>query len=190
MVRPALTDPQQFVLDVAAIPGQVDDLDDPCVPTMERFRREAEAFDFNLAEFWKTVDPADGNDFIDAVEKAMLDYGPSTSLPTEHLRTEGLWMRWCVIDQSHMVTTKVHGTQHPLALMEGVMSVWTPDKGLVTHMAPSILITEPGTRRIIFAHTRVQCVTFHPGADEDVQKLEDRIITPHTNPRLTEAALA
>jgi hypothetical protein len=187
MVKPAQTDYEDMILGVESIPSQVDDLENPCIEPLEAIRREAEAFDFYLKDFWNKVQPKDADDFIDHVEAAMAGKGNPAGWINDHRFTKGMCIRSWTSPRGVLCTTKKHGTQHPLAIMQGQMSIWTKEEGVVTYAAPNILITEPGTRRILFTHSYVVAVTFHPTEETDLQKIEDAIIMKHTN-RLLEGA--
>lgn len=187
MVKIVPEDFSDLVTDLESIPGQVDDLENPCIEPLEAIRREAEAFDFYLREFWKRVNPRDEDDFIDHVEMAMLQKGSEGCVQTDGRFTNKLYIRSWQAAKGTLCTTKRHGTQHPLAIMQGQMSIWTMKDGVNTYAAPNILITEPGTRRILFCHNFVTAVTFHPTDETDLQKIEDTIIMKHTN-RLLEVA--
>jgi hypothetical protein len=170
-----------FAHEIATLPQQVDDLENPCLPPLEAIQREAEALQFHIDQFRLEVGEMDDDTFIDHIEKAMSDYGTLHHLTVENKKIKGMWMRSCWIPQGVMSTTKIHMTEHPLAIMQGALTVWTPETGCITYGAPNILITKPGTRRLVYAHTDVMAVTFHPGEDEDVAALEARIIKPRTN---------
>jgi hypothetical protein len=172
---------EDLVLGVESIPAQVDDLDSPCLDPLETIRREAEAFDFYLKDFWDRVQPKDENDFIDHVEAAMVQNGVPGRTKVDHRFTKGICMRSCSVPRGTLFTTKIHGTQHPLAIMQGQLSIWTRENGVSSYSAPNILITEPGTRRIVFTHSDVVGVTFHPTDETDLQKIEDTIIMKHSN---------
>ncbi len=187
MVNLAPDQYRELVSGVDSIPAQVEDRDSPCLPALERMRREAEAFDFYLRDFWNKIQPLDEHDFIDHVEKAIVGCGRPETGDVEHQFTEGICMRSLRLPQGTLCVTKIHGTQHPLAIMQGVLTIWTPDKGAITYSAPNIIITEPGTRRIVFAHTDFTAVTFHPTTETDISKIEDQIIMKHHN-RLLEVA--
>lgn len=110
-----------------------------------------------------------------------------TEPPVEHVHTPGLYTRVCHIHAGVLVTSKIHNTEHPLFLLKGSASIWTKDKGVVTYHAPCAVVTKPDTRRIYYAHTDTIAVTCHPNPDNerDIDKIEARIMLPHTNPLLS-----
>lgn len=172
---------EELVIGLTTIPEQVDDLVSPALLPGERMRREAEAFGFTLAQFRESLGEVSMNDFIDAVEVAMVSYGNLVEMDLEHRFIEKQYIRSCRIAEGTLFTTKTHGTEHPLAVMQGVMSFWTEEEGVMTYGAPNILITQPGARRIGFAHTEVMAVTFHPTEKTDLKEIEEDIIMKHTN---------
>lgn len=132
---------------------------------------------------------------IDALERRMLAEMPLVDQPLEHLWLPGLYVRTVVNPAGSLVTTKIHKTRHPFFVMKGVATVRGPD-GICEIVAPYQGVTEPGTRRIIFAGimaedgsalagedvvwTTVHALTPEEEAEPDEQRriamIEERII--------------
>lgn len=115
---------------------------------------------------------------IDRLEKAMLANLPLVDFPVEHLFTNGLYVRTVFNPAGSLLTTKIHKTEHPFAILKGSVSVYVPGVGTEHLEAPHIGVTKPGTRRVIYAHEDTVWVTFHPNPDDetDLDKLEERLI--------------
>lgn len=125
-------------------------------------------------------------EFIDNIEAILLDE-PQVECQLDHLFTKGIYTRQLIIPAGTIMTTKLHKTEHPFAVMSGSLTVYTDDEGQVSIEAPYIGVTAIGTRRVIHAITDVIWVTFHSNIDDetDLDILENRIIEPYENKVLT-----
>lgn len=166
---------------IATLQEQVDDPDCLSMPLGEIIRREAEGFAFYMQEFWDRVQPEDSDDFIDHIEKALELHGGIQELQVDHRFIEHQVLRSCIIPAGVLTVTKIHNTEHPLFITSGAMTIWTKEEGAVTYGAPNVLITTPGTRRVIFTHLDSSFVTCHAGTEKTVGELEERIIKKRTN---------
>lgn len=125
------------------------------------------------------------NDNIDLFEKYISEY-PPVECDLNHRFTNGLYSREIFMPAGSVVTSRIHKTQHQFAIIEGEVSVWTKATGMVKYQAPYVGITEPGTRRVLFNHTDVRWVTFHPTPLTTVEEIEKDILEPHINKLLEE----
>lgn len=119
--------------------------------------------------------------FVDRVEHEMVSHYQEREVPLTHTFTPGLYTRAAHVPAGTMATSKIHNTRHQFLIVSGSISVWTKETGAVTLHAPFHGITEPGTRRIVFAHTDTCWLTFHPTDETDLAVIEDQIIMKHTN---------
>lgn len=175
MMEEALTVDE--ILDrISGLQENVEDL-----PLGEVIRREAEGFGFYMQEFWNRVNPTDADDFIDHVEAAMVRHGHLVDLDVDHRFLKGMTIRRCYIPAGLLTVSKIHDTEHSLSIMQGVMTIWTKEDGIATYGAPNILVTKPGTRRLIFTHLDSHFVTHHPGNDVSGEALVERIIKKRDN---------
>src|SRR5687768_2174066 len=117
---------------------------------------------------------------LDTLEKAMLSQAPEALIdcPLTHRFTNGMYVREIFNPAGTLITTKVHKTEHPFAVMKGRVSVYVPGEGVIHIQAPYIGVTKPGTRRVIFAHEDTIWVTFHPNPnnEQDLEVIEDTLI--------------
>jgi hypothetical protein len=137
---------------------------------------------------------------LDAFERGMLESGlPLVHMPVEHLFTPGLYRRTITMPPDSALTSKIHKTEHPYAVLKGRVLVWVPGGESVTLEAGYQGVTLPGTRRALYVPPDSEpCVwaTFHTlssqeehmrqnGASQDelLAVIEDRIIEPH-NPEV------
>lgn len=116
---------------------------------------------------------------IDRLELAMLAALPLVDQPLEHLFLPGLYVRKVTNPAGSRVTTKIHKTRHPFFVLRGRARVWTAHgEPVVVIEAPYMGVTEPGTRRVIYAETEVVWITVHPNPDDgqDLAAIEERLI--------------
>lgn len=113
----------------------------------------------------------------DQLERFMLAGGlPLVDQPLVHRFTPGLYIRQITNPAGSLVTTKIHRTQHPFFVMQGRALVRGPE-GVTEITAPYQGITEPGTRRTIFAGF-LDPYTGDPRAEEDVIWVTVHATTP------------
>lgn len=134
-----------------------------------------------LSEFGEGMDPSE---FVDRVEEAMVDNFPVIHREANHLFIPGMYIRELTMEAGEMFTSKIHKTEHPYFISEGAVSVWIKGQGVVTLRAPYMGITYPGTRRILYAHTRTVWTTFHTTDKTDLAEIEEELIMKHNNPLL------
>ncbi len=128
----------------------------------------------SLEEDWRLIDR------FDAHMQAL----PPSGHAHRHRFTEKLYIREIWMPELMLCVSKVHKTQHPYAVLEGIVTVFIPGVGRETIRAPHFGITEPGTRRLLFIHERVRWLTFHPTERRDLREIEAEIIEPYHNPLL------
>lgn len=118
---------------------------------------------------------------INALEAALVGL-PQRECPVTHRFTPGLYTREIFMPacaDGTIVTSKIHKTEHPFAILSGRVSVWQADTGWVHHVAPFIGITKPFTRRVLFVHEDTRWATFHVTNETDLAKIEAELILPH-----------
>lgn len=135
-----------------------------------------------------TIEPKTRNERIDELEAKMVSNFPIVSCPLTHRFTKGLYVREVFIPKDTLLTSKIHNSQHQYFVLKGKLSVWLDDGEEVHIEAPFIGITEPNTRRVIYAWEDTIWATAHPNPDDlDENQIEERIIDKHDNQYLPEA---
>lgn len=131
----------------------------------------------------------DWSDKLDQIEAAMVagggeyrSLGGTVALATvTHHFTPGLYARRMERPAGSLVSTVIHATTHQWVLSHGTMTIWSAETGPVTHSAPAMGTTTPGTRRLSFAHTDIVFTTFHATDLTDIDEIERWITQPHVN---------
>lgn len=138
------------------------------------------------------ADVPDYMEMVDRAEVAMVQGFPvvTTECPSTHRFTNNVYSRETLLPAGTLLTSKIHKTQHFYVILEGRGLVRTAH-GSIPYEAGTVGITEPGTRRVIYAETDTRWVTFHPIPDglTDLEEIEGLVIQEHTNPLLTEGVL-
>ena len=94
--------------------------------------------------------------------------------PTKHYFSPGLYAREMFIPAGTVLTGATHKVRH-LAVFVGDISVWEAGKvkRLTGHHT---FISEPGAKRVGYAHSDTYCTGFFPTEKTDVAELERELI--------------
>lgn len=115
---------------------------------------------------------------VDVLEARLREL-PQAEMPVRHAFTPGFYVRQIFIPAGTLLTSKIHRTRHPFVITRGDISVWTKQAGVQRFSAPHTGITEPGTRRVLFAHAATVWTTFHATELTDLEAIEAELILPH-----------
>lgn len=104
--------------------------------------------------------------------------GDSDQCPLKHSFTDGFYVREIFIPKGFLVVGKLHKHSHPNFLMSGEVTVYTEHKGTERIKGPCSMISEPGTKRVVYAHEDTVWVTVHlnPSNTKDLEKIESEVI--------------
>ncbi len=107
-------------------------------------------------------------------------FGDSALCPVRHTFADGIYCREIFIPAGTVIVGKIHKHAHPNFLLRGEVTVITEGGGREHLVAPLALISQPGTKRAVYAHTDTVWVTVHTNPDEtrDLTALETHIIAP------------
>lgn len=96
---------------------------------------------------------------------------------------QGMVGRELTIPANHYITGKTHRKDHVFIILDGDLTVWT-ERGMVRGGAGTMVIGQPGTKRIAYAHKTTRCVTWseNPTNTTDPVQLEAEIIRPDQQP--------
>jgi|GEM_PF-862132 len=131
---------------------------------------------------------------LDALERRMLAGGVPVHAPVVHRFTPGLYVREIEMPPGMLLTSRVHRTEHPYAVLSGRAFVLVAGQEPVLLAAGHLDITRAMTRRALYIPGPEPCrwATFHPlSAEEEgaraggatteelLAMIETRIIEPH-----------
>lgn len=104
--------------------------------------------------------------------------GRIDDLPVNNHFACGVYMRELPIPKNMVLTGKIHKTEHLAILSQGDVSVWT-EGGMKRLKASSVIKSNPGMKRVIFAHEDSVWITVHPNPtdQQNIEEIEDRLVT-------------
>ena len=111
---------------------------------------------------------------------------------TSHDWCDGVYCRRFFLPKDAAVVSKVHKKQNWFLLFSGECSIYDGAGNSVRIKAPHLMVTEPGTKRIVYAHEDTVIHTFHgnPDNETDLELLEQRYVIPEPKPTLPRAEIA
>ncbi len=118
---------------------------------------------------------------LNLLEQEMAKF-PRVEMPLTHRFIQGGYGREISIPAGTLATTKIHRFEHFFVILRGKVRTWTVNDGVQEFNAPYVGITKSGTRRVVFAVTDVEWITFHRTDNTDLNKIEAEIIEPHDIP--------
>lgn len=139
----------------------------------------------------KSVVSKEVNDFVDVVERVMLDKVETgefvkVNCPIENIFTNGLYTRIIEMKEGYRITSKIHKTDHPFFILKGKCVVYVDGEEIVLE-APYAGVTKAGTRRILLILEDCIWATVHANPDnETLEEIEERIIEKRDNQYLNE----
>ncbi len=99
-------------------------------------------------------------------------------VPLKHSFADQLYIRQMEMKKGTMVIGAIHNHKHVWFLLTGKLSIYSNDK-LEDYVAPCYVISEPGTKRLIYAHEQSIFVNVHknPSNTENIEELEKEIVS-------------
>lgn len=106
-------------------------------------------------------------------------FGDNPKCRLIHKFCQNLYVREIHIPQGTVLTGKIHRHAHPNFLMEGEALVFTEQNQMEHLKAPLSMISEPGTKRVVYALSDLKWITVHEvGSERDLSKIEEIVIAP------------
>jgi quercetin dioxygenase-like cupin family protein len=88
---------------------------------------------------------------------------------------DGLYARQVTMKRGTFLTSKIHLKEHFAFILTGDVSVWT-DQDYQRIKAPQIIVTQPGTKRVLLAHDDTVWITVHATLAKDVESAEAELV--------------
>lgn len=109
-------------------------------------------------------------------------------IPTDHQFMGGIYLRSISVPAGTLIIGKRHRYETCNMLLSGTMSVYIgedqPTKMLI---GPCIFRSDPGSKKMGYAHTDCVFMNLHPTDETDLEKIEARFIIPEEEYLLQEA---
>lgn len=109
---------------------------------------------------------------LQALVAAMPQYEPKT----EHYFADGMYCRWVFRQKGSLVIGKVHKKRHFYLVVQGEVQI-----GETRLKAPCVVVSEPGTKRAVYALEDSICVTFHRTEFTDLEEVENDLVEDDPN---------
>ena len=85
------------------------------------------------------------------------------------------WRRWLFRPADTLIVGKIHKKEHMYLVCSGEVTVVGPGyKERI--VGPKMIISKPGTKRAVYAHTDAVCLTIHRTDETDLDKIEKELI--------------
>lgn len=109
---------------------------------------------------------------------------------THHYFADGMYCREVMREAGTLVVGAVHKKEHFYVVASGTVSI-TDGMGDATEVTgPKVLVSKPGTKRAVYAHTDSVCITVHKTDKTDLAEVEaDLVEADPTSSYLTGNAL-
>lgn len=113
-----------------------------------------------------------------ALQKALSEL-PDVEMPLQHTFAPGVYVRTIFIPAGTVLVGKIHRHRHANILSQGHVTVLTEAGGTEELRGPLTLVSEPGTKRAVYAHTDTVWTTIHPTDKTDLEEIEEETIAPN-----------
>lgn len=101
---------------------------------------------------------------------------PPVDCPLQHVFAPGAVARTIFIPAGTVIVGKIHKHKHLNILSSGRVTVVTESAGRETLEGPLTMVSEPGTKRAVYAHTDVVWTTIHLTNKTDLAEIEAEVI--------------
>lgn len=134
----------------------------------------------NIVEFNYSWMPANAFPGIPTLEQMYeveekLSQLPQADFSLINRFADGLYARQVTMKRGTFLTSKIHLKEHFAFILTGDVSVWT-DQDYQRIKAPQIIVTQPGTKRVLLAHEDTVWVTVHATQAKDVESAERELV--------------
>lgn len=97
-----------------------------------------------------------------------------------HHFADGVYARELHIPAGVVLSGEVHATQHMAMVAAGDITVWT-EEGMKRVQAPYLFVSQPGAKRVGYAHEYTVFITFHATTETDPEKIRAAVTEPSDN---------
>lgn len=101
---------------------------------------------------------------------------PEVEMPLQHVFAPGAYARTIFIPAGSVIVGKIHKHQHLNILSMGHVTVYTEGGGEEDMHGPLTMVSPPGTKRAVYAHTDTVWTTIHLTNETDLDKIEEHVI--------------
>lgn len=95
---------------------------------------------------------------------------------TKHYFASGLYCRELFRPMGALIVGKVHKKEHLYIVASGTVRITNGDCQAIEIVGPKVIISQPGTKRAVYAVTDATCITVHATQNTDLEKVEAEIV--------------
>jgi quercetin dioxygenase-like cupin family protein len=121
-----------------------------------------------------TVPHIPTRDQIEALQRELLKL-PQIEPETKHYFADGMYAREVFRKAGTLIVGKVHKKEHFFVLIQGELSLWT-EAGMKRVKAPFLWVSQPGTKRVTYAHEDSTAMTVHQVSSNDLEAIEEELV--------------
>lgn len=111
---------------------------------------------------------------IEALQVQLLKL-PQAEPKTTHRFADGMYAREVFRVAGTLIVGKVHKKEHFFMVLSGELTLWT-ETGMKRVTAPFVWISQPGTKRVTYAHTDAIALTVHQVSSRDLEAIEAELV--------------
>ena len=111
---------------------------------------------------------------VTALQREMLKL-PQLELETRHYFADGMYAREVFRPAGCLIVGKVHKKEHFYIVTKGRIRV-TTDDGVKEFAAPSVIVSQPGTKRAVLAMEDSVCMTVHRTMKKSLKNVERELV--------------
>lgn len=97
--------------------------------------------------------------------------------PLEHAFIPGAYARQMLILKGTLIVGKIHRYPCFNFIMRGRATVFS-EEGVKEIVAPFFFVSQPGAKRVVFAHEETLWITVHGTTKTDLAEIEEELIAP------------
>ncbi len=112
---------------------------------------------------------------LEAAIKRIPGHGENDCLPLKHKFAEGMYVREIFIPKGMLIVGKIHRKSNPVFVMKGDISIFS-EEGSRRFKGGDYLISQPGAKRVGYAHEDTTWVEVFATYETDLVKLEEELI--------------
>lgn len=122
------------------------------------------------------MEPGSVREKLYRLQHAISTMPGDVEMPLQHTFAPGVYVRTIFIPAGSVLVGKIHKHQHANVLSKGRVTVLTESGGVEDLEGPLTMVSEPGTKRAVYAHTDTVWTTIHPTDKTDLKDIEDETI--------------
>ena len=114
---------------------------------------------------------------VEALQTEVLKF-PQWQPQTHHYFADGMYCREVPRPAGTLIVGKVHRREHFYMVMCGTVLITNGDEESIEITGPKVIVSQPGTKRAVFAKTDAICLTVHRTSETELDKVESDLVEP------------